>query len=308
MLPSTTDSSFGGGGGGSGGTVATSSLLPSPSATSAPSNGGGPSVNPKLVGGIVGGLAGLGLVLALILFLLRRHKRNLVIRARVEAGYGGPPGPEVGDTGDNMTQRSSATPLAAAAGFFRQQSRHSRQSQVSEPASEERGFYKVSGRKLPPVIGGPRPDFPSTRSVADSSFYHDEEAGWVGGPGTPVSSAGGAGGSGGGPSSMRHSFTASTASPTSTAAGSSAPPFGHAVSPVSSGVTPGGAAAVGAVGASRIPEEDDDSDYEDDATPRAPRPPMFPRQLSATGSKDGVGRSLPSHDGSRASKFTEDIG
>ncbi|KAI5804492.1 hypothetical protein EDC01DRAFT_627342 [Geopyxis carbonaria] len=282
-----------GGGAPSIASVPSSSTSPSPTAEAS----SGPNANNKIIGGVLGGLAGLGLILFAILMLLKRHKRNLddrEIQNRVNAGYGiSPPGSSAG--GRTMAERSSDTPFAGAAAFFRR----SRQSQVSEPASEEKGFYKVAGtgRKLPPVIGGPRPD-PNT-----SSFYQDDDGRWVGGPGTPVSSA-----DAGGPS--RYSgFTATTttASPTtSTAPGSSISPIGIAVSPPGTAMSPPVfPIAITGERHSRIQEEFDEVDSVRETTPVMPRP-GFGSNPSLAG-RDGLGRSLPSHDGSRASRFTEDI-
>jgi len=270
----------------------------------------------------------MALILLAILYFMRRHKRELVIQARDDAGYGGP------------VQPAGDPPMAAVAG--------------------ERSFYKVSGRKLPPVIGGPRPgEFSSTGSAAESPHHRDDEISWIG-PGTPVSSTGAgpskySGVSGGAPSSPS----------TSSAPGSATTPVGPA--PI---LPPVGAAVL--TGPSRIPEErESDPELASPGesmpppplppiakTPSAPGsqtdvsltsptrppfsrgmssvsvgsagsgkegraigevpasagpsvPPAFARQMSGervgSAGKDGVGRSLPSHDGSRASRFTEDI-
>jgi len=318
----------GGGGGGGGGGVASTNTAPSVSPTSTESSGGGAPVSPKLLGGVLGGVAGIALILLALLYFMRRHKRELVIRARDDAGYGGPVQP----TGDQ--------PMAVVPG--------------------ERGFYKVSGRKLPPVIGGPRPEeFSSTRSAPGSSHYHDDEISWIG-PGAPIPSPGA------GPSGYSGVSESAPSSPaTSSAPGSTTTPVGPAPT-----LPPIG--AVISTGPSRISEErEGDPELASPGesmpppslppiakTPSAPGsqtdlgltsptrppfsrgmssgsvgsagsgkegraigevpasagpaiPPAFVRQMSAervgSAGKDGVGRSLPSHDGSRASRFTEDI-
>ncbi|TGZ83631.1 hypothetical protein EX30DRAFT_87534 [Ascodesmis nigricans] len=272
------------------------------------------SPTPKIVGGIIGGVAGIVLFAWIILLLIRRHKQKMVINRRVEAGYGGPlPEPP-------MIERSSAAPIAPwGFGSF---GRNSRQSAASEPVSEERGFYKVSGRKLPPAIGGPRPDMPAR----SSSFYQEEENRWLGGPRTvtPVAS----------PTSSRPSRysggTQTSASPTASGFPSGNTPFGLSftapppvpppsqsqpqfqppyanpfLSPTHGPSTPG-----------RIPEEYGAEEYQgeiDRERERANTPRMSVQRsrdftpTSLVSHRDGLGRSLPSLDGSRTSRFTEDI-
>ncbi|KAG0642517.1 hypothetical protein HOY80DRAFT_623718 [Tuber brumale] len=330
LWPTTTDVGDGGGGGGGGGVAPTStapSVSPAPTKGSGGGGGGAP-VSPRLLGGVLGGVAGIALILLAVLYFVRRHKRELVIQARDDAGYGGPIEP----TRDQ--------PVAAVSG--------------------ERGFYKVSGRKLPPVIGGPRPgELASPRSAAGSSYYHDDEISWIG-PGTPVSSAGA------GPSRYSGVSGGAPSSPTiPTAPGSTTTPVGPApiLPPIGTAIS---------AGPSRIPEErESDPELASPSESMPPPPPLpiaktpsppgsqtdlsltsptrppfsrgissvsvgsagsgkegraigevpvsagpsvppaFARQRSAervgSAGKDGVGRSLPSHDGSRASRFTEDI-
>lgn len=277
-------------GGVGGGSVAATSnpVAAPPAATDMPPGNSNPPVSPSLLGGVLGGVAGLAFILVAILFLIRRHKREVAAVARDDAGYGGP----LGSSGGNlMTEGSSTTPFALAGSFFARHSRASRVSESSEAPTvlSETGFYKVSGRKLPPVLGGPRPGYGSTRSAGGSSSYPDEDGGTV--ASTPSVA---------GPS--RYSSIAS-ASPTI----SNAPMSSITPAPILVSATHMGSSM--APPPPRIQEEASESDAE--STHKLPRPPLFPRQLSAisvgSAGKDGVGRSLPSHDGSRASRFTEDI-
>lgn len=289
--------------------VPTGNTVIAPSATSAQASAGGssPPVSPSLLGGVLGGVAGLAFVLVAVLYLIRRHRREAAATARDEAGYGGP----LGSSGGQMVQRSGITPFALAGSFFARHPRASRASQSSEAPTvpSETGFYKISGRKLDPVLGGPRPGYGSTRSAGGSSFYPDEDGGGTGGGGGGSWVAGGSGTITSTPSvagpSRYSSMTAASASPTASSAPMSL------ITPIPTPV-PATHPHVGSSMAPpppRIPEEAAESDT--DSTHKLPRPPPFPRQLSAisVGSvgKDGVGRSLPSHDGSRASRFTEDI-
>lgn len=288
-LLATTTEVVGGNGGGSVAPTANTATAPSPAAAEAPAGNNSPPVSPSLLGGVLGGVAGLAFVLVAILFLIRRHKREVAAIARDDAGYGGP----LGLSGGNpMTEGSSTTPFALAGSFFARHSRASRVSESSEAPTvlSETGFYKVSGRRLPPVLGGPRPGYGSTRSAGGSSSYPDEDGGTV--ASTPSVA---------GPS--RYSSIAS-ASPTISNA-----PMSSSTAPVLVSATHPHMGSSMAPPPPRIQEEASESDTE--STHKFPRPPLFPRQLSSisVGSvgKDGVGRSLPSHDGSRASRFTEDI-
>jgi hypothetical protein len=230
-----------------------------------------------------------------ILYLVRRHNRAVAAQQRDDAGYGGP---LEGAEGDQMMQRSGVAPFALAGSFFRNP-RTPRVSQSSDtptvPSTSEVGFYKVSGRKLAPVLGGPRPGYGSTRSAGGSSYYPDDDGITVASTPSVI-----------GPSRYS-SMTASSTSPTGSTAPMNfssavppAPPSTHMPPHIGSSMAPP---------PPRIQEEAVESDNE--STDKLPRPPPFPRQLSAVSvgsvGKDGVGRSLPSHDGSRASRFTEDI-
>lgn len=120
----------------------------------------------QVIGGVVGSVAGVAFLALLVLLVFRRKKRQngggLLEGARSKAltGDGGPGS----QTGGAMSQSSGSSPLVAfLAGL-------SGKNKVKEPeaaASGERGFYRVSGRKLPSVlqVGGdgytdPRQDSP----------------------------------------------------------------------------------------------------------------------------------------------------
>ena len=248
----------------------------------------------------MGGLGAFALLLVAILFVLRRHKRRVADQALEDAAYGGPL-PATGASPETA-ERPGLTPLAAAAAnFFGRGPRHTRQqSTVSEPTSEQ-GFYRVGGRKIEPVLGGPRPG--KSLEAGHSLDDEGESATHAGAPPPPLSSSG----------------------PAAAAAGPSRLP-GHPAAP--SPVSSAGAAAMPAT--SRIQEEKEEEAGREpmpvpspgrDPTPvpspgrspTAPSPSRPPEHyttrppLGGSAGRDGLGRSLPSHDGSRASKFTEDI-
>jgi len=146
-----------------------------------------------IVGSVFGSLAGIALVALLVLLALRWKKRN---GGRITLGddvsRGARALPAAGDTpGDGgaaagMTQRSLPFGAGALAGMA---ARSASKEPSSPPAeSSERGFYRVSGRKLPSVlqVGGdgytdPRENpFGNQNRVStmsgDSVLYRDSQA------------------------------------------------------------------------------------------------------------------------------------
>ncbi|KAI7249784.1 hypothetical protein KC335_g17525 [Hortaea werneckii] len=102
-----------------------------------------------------------------------------------------PPG---GPSQPGMAERAGLRPIIGAVpAMFRHQSRESESTATTEPA--ERGFTRVSGRKLPssfsPGMNSPPPTMPLTgpeRNLSSTSFYRDS-AGFYGGEGIPESAA-----------------------------------------------------------------------------------------------------------------------
>ncbi|KAI9679827.1 MAG: hypothetical protein M1817_004841 [Caeruleum heppii] len=261
----------GGAGGGNGGDGSGSPSAGAGNGSSSDTDSTPPT--PVLVGGVVGGLAGLALILVIILFLIRRRKQKQKARRAVGGGpsdqspsAAGLPAEEAPASSGAMAQRSSETP-SVAAGFFRRFRPASQQTASTEAtATSERGFYRVSGRKLPPVLAGGGGDGYGggydSQTLSDTSFYRDSR-GLYGGPGVPAV--------------------------TSTAAGPSSP--GLAISTDNEG-------AVMRPSPARTPVTSPGPQA------RLSTPPMRrPRPAGA----DGIGRSHPSHDGSRGSRFTEDV-
>lgn len=151
------------GGGGSGATATGQA----PSATTSSSSGSGlNSVTTKrIVGGVVGGLAGAFFLLGLLLFLLRRRKTALFgpnrgLSASDRTGGTAGEGASVSRT-EMASRRSSRDPLFTASYFapaFMKRWRQSNQTVRSEDSTftstttSERGFQKISGRKIPSVL------------------------------------------------------------------------------------------------------------------------------------------------------------
>lgn len=155
---------------------------------------------PVLAGGVVGGVAGLAVVVLIAMFFIRWYRRrgHLGGHHALPSGAAMPPGHDA-DTGDSMgggssrnpgmAERAGLMPLAGAVpGFFRHINRSSEQ--PSEPS--ERGFTRVSGRKLPSAFSeGMSNHNPQAmplnytdhdRNLSSTSFYRDS-AGFYGGDG-----------------------------------------------------------------------------------------------------------------------------
>lgn len=173
--------------------------------TAAAGSGNGSDSSPStstVVGGVVGGVAGAAILIFLLMFLIRWKRRHSSMLA-LGGGEGEettgtsrsvPPSGPSGSGG--MAERSSfggfAVPaaLASLTGYKRSSQRTADRATISSTAGSERGFYRVSGRKLPSVLqtggdgyGGGIMD---SNTLSGSSFYRDSQ-GYYGGPGTPSS-------------------------------------------------------------------------------------------------------------------------
>jgi hypothetical protein len=323
------------------GASATDSITPTsdPASTSSSTSGGGGGggsstgltpAQQQVVGGVVGGVAGVALTLVIILFFLRWYRRRLKARGQLPEQIAAR---ELAGGGNGeaypMSQRSSTTPLAAVVAHGLKRLRpHSNQTvgttvtadtTTSVPESE-RGFQRIAGRKIAPVIGsggdpyggnygafekdvGAGPSDIPGRGLSGASFYQDNR-GFYGGqgiqtppiPSSPTTATSAA-------KTGETSATTGTASGTRDFADSRGPsglnnsqaslatpsrPEGFAImrpSPARTPVTLSPAAS-----SIRLPIQQPPSMDE-----HAP-----PLPVSALG--DGVGRSLASQDGSRVSK------
>ncbi|KAG8158980.1 hypothetical protein KVR01_011423 [Diaporthe batatas] len=186
-----------GGGDGSAGT----SILATPSSSSTSLSPGassddGPPPTGTVVGGVVGGVAGLALLVAFAFMLLRLRKRGWChlplggddksITPATRAVGPGPSGDGSGGGGGSgaygtMQQQRSSAPYSVAsslAALAGKRSSRERSNTGSEMA--ERGFVRVSGKKLPPVLqyGGDGYSDPRDRSSqnSDATVYRDSMA------------------------------------------------------------------------------------------------------------------------------------
>ena len=322
-------SNTGVGAGGIGGSSTGTAATPTSSSRSGSGNDNAPRT-PVLVGGIVGGVAGLALVLMLILLYFRRRRnkssQRRIISPPLAPTVGQGSGPQSGS--GIMTQRSSTAPIVGGIlGRMRPlSSQTARTAATTDTAPSERGFQKISGRKLPSVLAsggdgygdnttgpstgsighpstqrnsgvapgqgpfaglapGLRPSQPSpSHSLSGSSFYRDSQ-GFYGGvvPDTEKTES----------SSSPLSSSPATVAPLAAATGT--PPRRDEVANIRPG--PARTPVINQPGQApvRPPQQ---------PSPRARGPPGpiadFPRV------RDGLGRSHPSQDGSRGSRFRED--
>lgn len=268
------------------GTGTATGAVPSTSDSQSSSGSGSSSKadTPKIVGGVIGSVAGLAMIFLILFYLLRRRKFFQ------QKGILALPGDDAVGSREVAERHTSDDPLFTATYFapaFVKRWRNSTmtaktESTVSSSNPSERGFQKISGRKIPPVLthggdgygGGLDGDSPTI-------------------PGFPPISP-----DGGGPFSSPTSHAPPVASPygmpldtnyTRETDEFTTPTRPKAVHlPLSSSVNFGSPTTVNA----SHPVVQAQS-----AMPVS-SPPSRP---------DGLGRSLPSYDGSRGSRFTESL-
>ncbi|KAI0840069.1 hypothetical protein F5Y06DRAFT_247343 [Hypoxylon sp. FL0890] len=188
---STSGSSFGSptSSGTDGGGFIGGNAQPSSSSTSTTDGASGSSDGPgaaTVAGSVLGGVAALAFILILALGFLRWKKRQNTLRLmRGSTSERGPGGALVGNSGPGggdgaMSERRRSVPFAIPAALANLTG-HKRFSGRSAASSDggERGFSKVSGRKLPPVIqfGGDGYTDPRATILSDQSIeYRDSQA------------------------------------------------------------------------------------------------------------------------------------
>lgn len=138
---------------------------PTQAAHAQPSGGSGSTLDgsaAKIVGGVVGGVAGLLLLVVAALMLVSRHKR-FAQRTRGDSPAGqidrGPLQESDALSAEMSYRRASHDPLFVAATIapafvkrWRQFNRTSTTDSTAESMTGERGFQKISGRKIPSVF------------------------------------------------------------------------------------------------------------------------------------------------------------
>ena len=255
-----------------------------------------------MVGGVVGGLAGLALLLVVVLFLLRWKRRRLQATGQLGGTESEAAPPGTSHSAVPMAQNSAAPWGAAAiAPLFRRIRPHSTQTTTTtETAPSERGFQKLGGRKLESVLVsggdgyGDNGRGPGAGNLSGSSFYRDSQ------------------GTYGGPGSVRSSMNVGPGTPGRSAvpSGSYDPTIASSSRDVSQQNPIDKEFVTMRPGPARTPIHSPGF-----STPRqtATPPPRATPEHGYTSSPsqlqrpDPLGRSHPSFDGSRGSRFAEDL-
>ncbi|KAH6715472.1 hypothetical protein BKA61DRAFT_632160 [Leptodontidium sp. MPI-SDFR-AT-0119] len=171
--------------------------------TAAAGSGDGSNSSPStstVVGGVVGGVAGAAILIFLLMFLIRWKRRNssmLALGSGEGDGAAGtsrsvPPSQPPGGMAERSSFGGFAVPaaLATLTGYKRSSQRTADRTTISSTAGSERGFYRVSGRKLPSVLqsggDGYGGGIMESNTLSGSSFYRDSQ-GFYGGSGGPSS-------------------------------------------------------------------------------------------------------------------------
>lgn len=277
----------GGYGGGGGSTQTGSGQDPTPTDTNSNQNSSsapGPATTGKIVGGVVGSVAGAVMLVILALFFLKRRasmrKTQQALPSAEEAGAG---------AGGNMTGMESRPDSLLTATYFapafmkrwRQSTMTTNTDSTLVSNGSERGFQKISGRKIPSVLTHGGDGFGGGYDTGSPTLSEPSMTTAV--PGSPVN-----------PRSPL------TQPPPST-------PFGMPLD----------------VSYTREAEENDSIMYMRASPARTPvtstasmssvsAPINIPRQSHSSLSPipqrpDMLGRSHPSFDGSRGSRFTESL-
>lgn len=132
----------------------------------------------QVIGGVVGSVAGVAFLAFFVLFALRYKKKHPGggILGGNQSGSRSIAGPMSGPDGGSMAERSSASAAVSTvlAGLI---GRKQEQTPEPEPVSE-RGFYRVSGKKLPSVlqVGGDGYSDPRTGPPPPSSSRANRES------------------------------------------------------------------------------------------------------------------------------------
>ncbi|MCJ1475024.1 hypothetical protein MMC13_003684 [Lambiella insularis] len=283
------------------------------SSTAAAGAASGTSISPvtsAIVGGTVGGIAGIALILVFLLFLLRWRRRKMLNR-QPQIGDPEYAPPSTAQSGSAMAQRAAPLAGVGIAPFMRRLRPNSDATVgTTTTASTERGFQNLGGRKIESVLlsggdgyGGPRPGDTRSGNLSTTSFYRDSQGVTYGGPGSlPSSMYVGPGSPPASPGILTPGVPSSTyvgpgSTPGTTAAPTSSAPAFFDTRASDKEV------AVMRSGPARTPVTSDGFSSYPTPPPRAPgrnpMPPLIFRQ-------DPLGRSHP--DGSKGSKFAEDIG
>ena len=277
------------------------SAVPSASSTSAAATASqsSPTYVP-VVGGVLGGLAGLVLLLVAALFFLRWYKRRHRPPSQLQNDDESvPPGTSHSDA--PMAYNSAAPWGAALAPFLRRMRPHSTATEATtETGTSERGFQKIGGRKIESVLvsGGDGYDYggrgPGAGNLSGQSFYRDSSGTYGGGASQNSSMVVG-------PASPRKSVATSDFTDMSGIAGPSN--LSRASDKEVVTMMPGPARQAVPSPAYALRSHFSGSEAAQPSSERG----YSPGPTHVIRPPDPLGRSRPSHDGSRGSKFAEDV-
>ncbi|KAK1760691.1 hypothetical protein QBC47DRAFT_12212 [Echria macrotheca] len=163
---------------------------PAPSDPAPPSSGGlTPAAQSAVIGGVVGSVAGIALIALFLMFLLKwkkGHRSGLLLLgdgdSAVGRGLGSSPGPKSGG-GGGMAERSVPFAVPSALASLTGQKKALEAGPRQAPM-EEKGFYRVSGRKLVSVLqsGGDGYSDPHASVMSGTSDYRQSVAFFGSGP------------------------------------------------------------------------------------------------------------------------------
>ncbi|KAK4203642.1 hypothetical protein QBC40DRAFT_16425 [Triangularia verruculosa] len=161
--------------------------IPAPEPTSedsspAPGPGLTPEARNAVVGGVVGSVAGIALVALVLMFFLKWRKqqgRGILLLGDGDStirGRGLGPGPSSGPSGGAGRMSQLRFPFAAPSALAKLRGNRAIEAPPAEP--EEKGFYRVSGRKLVSVLesGGDGYSDPDPHTSVGTSYYRDSQA------------------------------------------------------------------------------------------------------------------------------------
>ena len=185
-------------------------LLTAETASSSSSSSSDDSATPTpvVIGGVVGSLAGAAFLIIALLFIIRWRKKSrgmLSLGSGTDSGDATRDQPPMQPSGAMTEQRAHGfvvpAALAALTGYSKRFSQKTEDT-VSATAGSERGFYRVSGRKLPSVLqtggDGYGGGMPHDSTMSGTSFYTDSQGFYGGGgpssPPLPISLRESAGG------------------------------------------------------------------------------------------------------------------
>lgn len=150
---------------------------------SEPASGLTPETRNAVVGGVVGSVAGIAIIALVFLYLLkwrRQRGRGIMLLGDGDSAARGrgftSPEPASPSSGRGMMERSG--PFAIPSALAKLSGKRAIDAPPPEPAAQEKGFYRVSGKKLISVLesGGDGYSDPHDSIGSASSHYRDSQA------------------------------------------------------------------------------------------------------------------------------------